>query len=262
MDISYESFLKGGGVVLTLPRHRNRYEYTLQKLQEAGFENLRPFEGIDGFEADLPKEMEALGFHGRFDEEIAAKPGHIACTLSHIKIWKMIVDEKLPYCLIFEDDALPHPEFRTLARTWWNLTPKMMDLVLIGNQMDTANTNLVAQRQHIVSQPAYCLHAYVLSQKGAQRLLDLTFAEPKMKMNDVQVARWMSEERIHYVCWNGTWLSDRRYETFTEHMPIESVKTDMIVERRDTGLIYQNFLLGHTLMHKDLVYNIVRYGES
>jgi hypothetical protein len=258
MDISFSQVLEGGGVILSLPRYVSRFQYTKEKLEAVGFQALVPFWGVDGFEADLGEVAKGLGFAGTYDEEIRSRPGHIACTLSHISIWKKIVDEELPFLLIFEDDALPHPQFRELGERWWAETPGDVDMVLLGNQMEPS---LLNPENRVVRVPAFCLHAYIVTQKGARRLLELVGQSPVMKMNDIQVMEWMSEGLLDFVCWNGVGL-EKGYPVFKQHTPLEEVlkHSDMIVERRDTGLIYQNFCLGHTLAEKRAIYNIVIYN--
>lgn len=264
MEFSFEELLKQGGVILSLPRYENRFRHTKQRLEEVGFQNLQFYQGVDGFHDDLAFAAKNLGFSLTYDTEIASKPGHIGCTLSHISLWKKIVDEQLPYLFIFEDDALPHPKFREVGSIWWDKTPRDVDMILIGNQMDPKNSALYDPQNLILKCPAFCLHAYLVTQKGAQKLMQLVKAQPILKMNDVQVLEWMSKELIDYACWNGAWIEEKTYEIFTQHTPLEKAfqSNAMIVERRDTGLIYQNFCLGHTLACENPIYNVVLYASE
>jgi glycosyl transferase family 25 len=41
-------------------------------------------------------------------------PGVIGCALSHLKIYKKIVDENIPLALVLEDDALPRSDLATV----------------------------------------------------------------------------------------------------------------------------------------------------
>ncbi len=263
MEFSFETLLKQGGVILSLPRYEARFRHTKQRLEEVGFQNLQVYKGVDGFEENLQEVAEKMGYTLRCDEEISVKPGHIACTLSHISLWKKIVDEKLPYLFIFEDDALPHPRFKEIGAQWWNKTPRDVDMVFVGNQMDPTNPQLLDPQNLIVRFPAFCLHSYIVTQEGAQRLLQLVQQEPILKMNDVQVMEWMARGLLNFVCWNGGWIEEKMYPTFKQDTPLQNVfqTSDMIVERRTTGLIYQNFCLGHTLAQKTPVFNIVVYDS-
>ena len=263
MDFSFEQFLEQGGVILSLPRYENRFHHTKQRLEEVGFQNLKFYKGIDGFHEDTVSAAKNLGLSLNYDEKISSKPGHIGCTLSHISLWKKIVDEELPYLLIFEDDALPHPKFREVGSIWWDRTPRDVDMILIGNQMDRKVQILYDPKNLIIKSPSFCLHAYIVTQQGAKKLMELVKQQEILKMNDVQVMEWMSQDLLNYVCWNGAWIEEKTYETFTQHTPLEKAfqRNDMIVERRDTGIIYQNFCLGHTLARENLIYNIVLYDN-
>ena len=263
MECSFSELQERGGVILSLPRYSHRFEHTRELLEGVGFRNLVPFWGVDGFSDDLEAVARDLGFSGTYHEEIAARPGNIACTLSHISIWKKIVDEGLPWLLIFEDDALPHPGFHIVGEIWWAVTPRNVDIVLLGNQMDDAREELKDPSKLVVQIPAFCLHAYIVTQKGARRLLELVHSSSVMKMNDIQVMEWMGMGALEYVCWNGAWIPEKGYPVFRQHTPLEEVShnTNMIVEKRDTGLIYQNFCLGHTLAKKEQIFNIVCYDE-
>jgi hypothetical protein len=264
MDLSFQEFLQKGGVILSLPRYEYRFQHTKKRLQEVGFHNLHFYKGVDGFVDDLSGIAIQLGISGIYTDDIAQRPGNIACTLSHISLWKKIVDDSLPYLLIFEDDALPHPKFGEVASVWWAQTPHDLDVILLGNQMDPSLQELYDPTKVIVRNPAYCLHAYIVTQKGAQKLLELLRKQSALKMNDAQVMDWMSEGLLEFVCWNGAWIQNKGYEIFTQTTPLQLAlqTTDMIVEKRDTGLIYQNFCLGHTLFQKDPIFNIVLYDSE
>jgi len=265
---SFEEFQKGG-VVLSLERLRPRFEYTKRKLEAAGFTDVTFYKGLDGFEDDLEPAIQKLGLKDRFSPFIADKKGNIACTLGHILLWRKIVDENLPYLLIFEDDALPHPNFRELAGTWYKNTPKNLDLVLLGNQMNPADLRIWNPNTLLIQSPAYCLHAYAVTQEGAKRLLELVAlaaASPeRMKMNDMQMCNWMSKGLVNYACWNAAWIKEKGYPTMKQGLDPRKLlmeNADILYERRDTGLIFQNFTLQHTLTKKEPFYMIVDYAAD
>jgi GR25 family glycosyltransferase involved in LPS biosynthesis len=264
MELTFQEFQQKGGVILSLPRYEYRFQHTRHHLQQVGFQNIQFYKGIDGFVDDLSGIAIQLGIPGIYTEDIAHRPGNIACTLSHISLWKKIIDDSLPYLLIFEDDALPHPNFGEVGPLWWDQTPGDLDMILLGNQMNPTLQELYDPTKLIVRHPAYCLHAYIVTQKGAQKLMQLVKSQSAMKMNDAQVMDWMSQGLLNFVCWNGAWIQNKGYDTFTQRTPLQAAldKMDMIVEKRDTGLIYQNFCLGHTLYQKDPIFNIVLYNSE
>jgi len=263
--LSFEELQSRGGVIVSLPRLQNRYEITKVRLEAAGFQGLTMFKGVDGFNDDMTSLLKKYELEDRLSLEIADQKGKVGCTLSHILTWQKIVDEKLPYLLIFEDDALPHPEFRDLAPLWWAETPAEFDVVLLGNQMNPDDARVKRQTK-IVKSPSFCLHAYIVTYKGAVKLLELLKVTTVMQMNDLQMRDWMITDSVDYYCWNGTFLPDKGHPTFKykRGMDVESViqaNPVMISERRDTGLVYRDFMLQHTLLRPTPFYNVVLYDD-
>ncbi len=95
--------------VISLPDctdRRDRISTSLYEL-EIGFEFVDAIDGRNGL--DIASEHE-------IDRIAAKEAGHLlsdaefACALSHIKIYRKIVAEKIPFALVLEDDAIPYPQ--------------------------------------------------------------------------------------------------------------------------------------------------------
>lgn len=92
-----------------------------------------------------------------------------ACTQSHVNIWKHMIKNNLEYALIFEDDAMFHPEWQS----------KLTELdTIVQNDQDW---DLILLNASEPSYPLYtwnktknqCLLAgYILSIRGAKKILD------------------------------------------------------------------------------------------
>jgi glycosyl transferase family 25 len=119
----------------------------------------------------------------------------IGCFKSHYMLWQKIVDRGLPYAVIFEDDVFPvHPqnweneiqhEIDKMSDTPW-------DIILLGyhSQFVTNHSDKYlflfsflqflgyARQSHVVKDGIISpvtfagTHAYVISQQGAQKLLN------------------------------------------------------------------------------------------
>ena len=100
-----------GGVMVYLPRHRARAEYSLGKLREVGFSNIELIEGADAHTAEVRQIAVTEGWSFRTD----VNPGAIGCALAKFRLWRRVVDQGLPYLLIFEDDVLPRPDLNSLG---------------------------------------------------------------------------------------------------------------------------------------------------
>src|SRR5690606_8585679 len=69
---------------------------------EFGNQNIN-FEFFDALTPDLAFPLaQQLGL--KFNPEILTK-GELACFMSHVSIWKEMIDENIPYAAIFEDDV-------------------------------------------------------------------------------------------------------------------------------------------------------------
>src|SRR5436309_11330 len=150
-----------------LPRVRWRADHSLKRLREVGFGNVVLVEGVDGAREDPRAVGERRGFF--FDTGLAS--GQVATTLSMIGLWEKVVDDGMPYMLVFEDDVLPHPDIARLGPQYWAETPREADFVFLGNQLIVEN--LPDPSQRVVVSPSWCMHAYLVTQEGARRALAL-----------------------------------------------------------------------------------------
>lgn len=109
----------------------------------------------------------------RFKAIVGTKPvgslskGQYGCAMSHITLWKRIVDEKLPYLWIMEDDCLFSDRFVELGtRLYRESLDKDPDIIFPGS------INLFKNKPESVStDKVWALHCYLLSLRGARKLL-------------------------------------------------------------------------------------------
>jgi glycosyltransferase involved in cell wall biosynthesis len=242
---SYAELQTGGGVMLYLPRVRWRADYSLRKLEEAGFVNVELEEGFDASLADPRPVAEA---HGWFFEPGLA-PGEVACALGMLRLWERMVAEELPYLLVFEDDVLPHPAMVELGESYWAETPSDAEFVLLGNWMylgDVADTSRL-----VVTVPAACMHAYVVSQAGARRALSLvrrTLVEDRwLTAIDMELFYWMERWEVRAVCWNGTMLPKAFPTEEVLAADSSTIPRDVARSSGGTGPFLQNAALGSSI---------------
>jgi hypothetical protein len=251
LPATFAELQQGGGVMLYLERHRARAEYSLAKIRDAGFCEITLYEGADGTTLDVRGAAEAEGW--RFRREIRAT--EVGCALSMLRLWKRVVDEALPYLLIFEDDVLPHPELRALGPSYWRETPRELDFLFLGNEMGEAAH---ASAEAVIAAPSLTTHAYVVTVEGARRALALlsilrAHAGHRIDIIDVELNRWMLHGLIRWACWNGT-RGAAPFPTSSGPSPHSLRPHDIAVAGRDTGLFYQNHALGSTIREPDLVW--------
>lgn len=246
-----------GGVMVYLPRHRARAEYSLRKLREVGFSNIELIEGPDAHTADVRQIAVTEGWSFRPD----VKPGAVGCALAKFRLWRRVVDRGLPYLLIFEDDVLPRPDLNGLGPAYWADTPRDVDFVFLGNQMTVEPND---RDRRVVRALSWTSHAYIITRDGARRSLEL-LATPELRdcgsdVSDTQVRHWMSQELIRWACWNGTTLPKVFPTSFEIGHTFSGEPYDVAWSARDTGLFYQNFMLGSTIENPGMVWHGLEDG--
>jgi GR25 family glycosyltransferase involved in LPS biosynthesis len=111
----------------------------------------------------------------------------IGIAMAHIKVWKLFLESGAKYGIIFEDDVVFEDNFRKELDLGINNTPKDFDILYLGcfgcqnyinfHTMLFANTGLINKNpgyiNDYVNKPivAFATHAYVISRKGAKKLL-------------------------------------------------------------------------------------------
>ncbi len=246
-------------LVIGLKRYSFRREYTAAKLQQLGFTNTELVDAFDGFEDNVDDALEKMGV--RLYDKLG--PGHKGRCYTHFKEWKRMIDENAPYRLFFEDDAIGHLDLPNgLGQKFWDASPKDFDLLYLGSMMDSGAPVVNNPNNLVVKVPTYCTHAYILTQKGAQKLWALLkeSAEKGLHLNalDIQLFIWQVQDKLNWYCWNGLW-TPRSYPTFDEGLPWQMFP-DVITPKKDTGLFWQNMRVGTTLAHHTLEITIPQYG--
>ena len=246
MDCSWKEICSSKVVVLGLERYSFRREYTAEKLSQVGFTNIELVNSFDGFYGDVDKALTELGV--QFISTLG--PGHKGCCFTHLHAWKQMIDDNVPYRVFFEDDVLPHLDIQKLGEEYWEKTPKDFDMLYLGSRMNSEDPRLIYSTEHIVSLPAYCTHAYMLSRTGAIKLLNMFQQQKPAIMIDMQLKFWHDTNKIIYYCWNGT-IQQKSYPTFSNDLPWQMFP-DIIDPERDAGMFYQNIRLGTSLESKEL----------
>lgn len=233
-EIDYQTILDKP-IIISLNRHFHRFEITKYLMERAGFTNIQRFEAIDGYyiENDFFEQLGILG------DEVGK--GQKGCAASHLVLWKNFINSDREFLFVAEDDMLPHTDFLQLFPIYWNQTIPLFDIVLVGNQM-----NATSSQPYLMAEPAFCTHAYIISKKGAEKLLKLYKNIPKdddcMHIIDIFLVKMMQEKKVIFYCYNGTKFPDKINN-----------EAGNIAHGRDTGICFQNANLGTSLHGINLV---------
>lgn len=161
-----------------------------------GYTNVQRWEASNGTSKDFSNEWQSMGLGRPMSDMSRTEQG---CLLSHLRLWKHLIDQNIEVATIFEDDALFHPRFAELSRTFYDLTPKDYDMLFLGSE--NHRFWLKAYKpdftyKSVDQLPVCCLHAYVITQTGAHKLLDLFRRTSPLKAIDLVLLDVM---RTHFL---------------------------------------------------------------
>ena len=226
-----------------------RTEYCLNNVKTAGYKNPILFKGVNGKNESEVKEALNLFNNPKYDRWCSR--GNIGCNLSMLKVFLTIVQNKIPIATIFEDDVLFHSDWNNLAPEYYKYTPKDFDIIYMGNQIDECKIENTVPR--INKKSCFCMHALLVSYKGAVRALQLIlgwdynsdYAKECMgrdadgltncdiilkNYQDRIISGKINKNIFKWYCWNGT-RNPCEYNKF----PLTNNRNS-----RNTGIVFQN----------------------
>ena len=115
--------------------------------------------------------------------------GAIGCYLSHVLLWKKMIDENLPCLLIFEDDATFTNDFSLKIDKVIDNLPSDADILFLG-----VNANFNPQPYNndftIIGGQFFGTHGYIISNNGAKKMFQYLFPI------EIQIDAFMSYQNI------------------------------------------------------------------
>jgi GR25 family glycosyltransferase involved in LPS biosynthesis len=235
MSMTYEQMLQLPIFLVNMDKCTDRLEISQKRIAEAGFTTVHRWKAVDAREDNL---AEAWARHGspKFnptDTEFVTYPGKQGCMLSHLNIWKHIIDQEIPMAIVFEDDVEFHQGWSSLAPAYWAATPKNFDILYIGSQMEMYTNANIAR----VS--VFCTHAYIITLEGARKLYSLLLHDPRgvstidcMLIDHMNRAMMGNPTPFEWYVWNARMFAD----------PRASLSKDWA--KRNHGLVFQDVELG------------------
>lgn len=106
-------------------------------------------------------------------------PGEIGCLLSHVYLWELVAnDPNLNRIIVFEDDARTHTDVTTIQDLICEFYTYLRqngveepDMLYLGKALDECTRYEQVWKNVYKSYHPLCLHAYLITKKGAQKLL-------------------------------------------------------------------------------------------
>ena len=111
--------------------------------------------------------------------------GELGCFVSHINIWKKIINEDIDQALIFEDDCIFNNNFNNrLSYILKNEMPTDYNILWLGGKMGDNyinNENIIISNNIAIKKEIhpYCTFSYIITNKCAKLLLNYVNVEFK-----------------------------------------------------------------------------------
>uniref|UniRef100_A0A8D3DDM4 Collagen beta(1-O)galactosyltransferase 1 n=1 Tax=Scophthalmus maximus TaxID=52904 RepID=A0A8D3DDM4_SCOMX len=170
--------------MINLQRRTDRRDRMLRSLYEQGIA-CKVIAAVDGKAMNI-SEIHTMGIHmlPGYSDPYHGRPltkGELGCFLSHYKIWKEVVERRLPTSLVIEDDLRFEVFFK---RRLMNLMSEVRDegldwdLIYIGRkrmQVDHPEKAVPNIHNLVEADYSYWTLGYMISLQGAEKLLK---AEP------------------------------------------------------------------------------------
>jgi len=172
--------------------------------------------------------------------------GREGIILSQLNIWKMIIEMKdvddNTYFTVFEDDIVFHSQWKELAPLYCMKTPHDFDILFMGNQLQIISPHgvltPVLSNKHVCRLPSFCLHAYVITKRGAKKIYDAVLSYPGgVYTIDLMLFDMMRELNgntcpFNWYCWNVA-----KFFPCERHNGEEVSNFHKV---RNNGLVFQN----------------------
>ena len=151
--------------------------------------------------------------------------GKLGCALSHRTLWKEIVENNRPM-LILEDDIVINENFDPeKIRTILN-NPELWEVVFLGHCWEPQSDERVIDDFYTSKNPL-CRHAYIVSPKGAKKLLSLTQLN---RAGDEQIAGLVKNGKLKSLSLHPASIS----QTFQIKDYEKKFDSDLMDENRNT----------------------------
>ena len=107
--------------------------------------------------------------------ELNMTPGMVGCFLSHLNVYKTIIDGDKEMALVFEDDAriIKNIHANTIEKLP-QIIPEDWDIILLGYDISNpVHHKIIRSRDCIKLHGFYGTHAYLISKEGAKKMINL-----------------------------------------------------------------------------------------
>ena len=171
--------------VINLKRSRERRDHTTKQLNDLGvpFQIIEAIDGVELSDQEIRNNRD-YGIYKSGCHSSYLRKEEIGCVLSHLKIFRKMIDEKIELACILEDDNDYSKEFKNLLIDG-NLNTSEWDILYLGHHSAcTTREAQVSNKKHLISADSvigepievpYGAYAYILNIEAAKKILKLAF---------------------------------------------------------------------------------------
>lgn len=193
--------------VLAIEHSQEKINNITSRLEQAGFEPNTPFTILNGHNAYTDKIPEEVTVYDKWGDpnhwnkfwQMPVQIGEVGCALSHINGWNAIISEEgIERALILEEDFniikgkaikdLPEPN----AEGKW---PLVWDYLSLGKWTFNENDDIKIDDTYCIPGLHYNMHSYILTKRGAQKLIDYHLHKNIIPVDEFITATYMNHRR-------------------------------------------------------------------
>ncbi|NND23527.1 MAG: hypothetical protein HKN86_02425 [Acidimicrobiia bacterium] len=171
----------------------------LSALETDGVTNYEILIGHNGWQEELPEGAKIYDNWGQPESwndfwKKDVQPGEVGCTLSHISAWNKIVEDGVSRALILEEDFVPKLPLLELPEpdeSW----PYKWDYLNLGRYIFNKENDIMINDAYCIPSLHYNMHAYVLTNLGAQKLVDYNLQKNIFINDEFITATYMNHRR-------------------------------------------------------------------
>lgn len=221
IDAAYCISLRGpaGNVRWTVISHAaEQADVALQRFSAVDCrENFEPYAAFVAPEA--LKRLRKVVRTGVREEHQELTPGAVGCYLSHLAVLRHAYKAGHRRILVFEDDAVIRADFAQKLKAELDaVQDKNWEMLMLGYEMH--RDTFQVRKEPFPLQRFYCTHAYVITQRGMEKVLSLGL--PLEQQFDSALSSWTGRLAIwaasHQIC-----TQNRRFGT-TIQVPVRAKK--------------------------------------
>ncbi|MDD2897391.1 MAG: glycosyltransferase family 25 protein [Desulfuromonadaceae bacterium] len=162
--------------VVNLAESTERKERVQEQLDRIGLQ-------AEFFPAVRGKSLNAAELATHYDNSIFFRPlspGEIGCALSHVFIYKEIIERKYDYCLILEDDIVIDSRIsKVLDSIKTIVNPSSPEIILLTSLKEFSENDAIPLNvdnfRMVPVIRAGCTHGYIITNAGARALYDFCY---------------------------------------------------------------------------------------